>query len=78
MKYEKFDQIEHALSSLAVELAGAKCGYNRPTLYVHQDTFGIAESIAKRLYYNLEADDSLSPTEYYVKWGDKAFGSLGC
>lgn len=67
-----------AAGKIAVELALAQCGYTPPTIYMHPKAIGLARRIAQELVVNYAPDDTLSEYAWYVEWGGKRYGSVGC
>lgn len=77
-KYEEVGACPQTMSVIAVQIAAGKCQYDRPTLVVNPADIAHAESIAKTHCFNVDTDEELQLNEWYVRYKEKAFGSIGC
>jgi hypothetical protein len=67
--------IPTAMSLIAVEQAAGEIGYDRPTLVVNPKMRPRAESIARKLAFNVRQDMTLNHHEWFVEYKGKRVGS---
>jgi hypothetical protein len=75
VNWKPISRISTALSSESARTAASKCGYDRPTIWIHPEWMGYAEAVANSVGYNVRTDPSLVQGEWFVEWNGERYGS---